>query len=181
MITFSPFDPYSPYRLPVEQLLLSAFPPGERRPLEQWYQLLRELPHFHVTIATKEAAFVGFAAYWKLHNCFYLEHLAIQSAQRGEGLGTRFINYFKEQAGDTPLVLEAELPHDAIAQKRIHFYSQQDIFPINLPYAQPPYTAEATPIPMLLLSNQPKLVEEQWETIVRCIHSEVYEPYRSSH
>lgn len=179
MLQFSPFHLHHHYRTEVEQLLLSAFPQEEHRPLAQWLSLIETSPLFSVEVITKAGKFVGFCGYWKFYNCLYVEHLAIVKSWREKGLGKAFIEHLHEQAGSLPMVLEAELPHDETATKRIQFYQHLGIFPLSLHYEQPSYTIDGKAIPMLLLTNQPQKTLSEWEEIITTIHQEVYEKHRS--
>lgn len=157
-------------------LYIEAFPKEERRELEEWRNLFIEEPNFRGLAITLEGEFAGFITYWKIENFFYIEHLAIMKHQRSRGLGRLLIGSLLEKAKNTdcPIILEAEHPISPNAVRRLHFYEQLGIYPIDYAYLQPPYRSTDVSFPLLLLTQQPNVVSQHAEEYVNAIYRKVY-------
>ena len=157
-----------------EQLLLSAFPPEERRPVEQQRKMTDLQPDFRLYAITLNGKFAGLITLWMLDGFRYVEHLATLPELRGNGIGKRVLQQLMES--DTlPIVLEVEPPTHEFAVRRIGFYQRCGFIPWEKQtYIQPPYSAELPAIPLILMVHGDIDEEKDFCKVRHEIHSKVY-------
>lgn len=162
--------------IPLLQLYEEAFPVYERRDSEQLLQLL-DLPEIHCYIPTAGNQFAGFYIYWPLDGFWFLEHIAVSPALRGQGFGRQFIQRMLPGAG-IKLMLEVERPTDEISRRRIHFY-QNVRFTLyaDYDYYQPPYRKGESPVPLYLMAAPPLTDTTETALLARSIKQQVYERF----
>ena len=61
----------------MEQLITTAFPPEEYRPLGELRLYTDSKPHFHNNIIFHHDTPVGFITYWDFGKFYYVEHFAV--------------------------------------------------------------------------------------------------------
>ncbi len=84
----------------------------------------------------REGQFAGFFTHWTFDRFVYGEHFAVDSALRGQNLGTETIQAFLA-LHTLPVVLEVEMPDEPDAIRRIHFTNATASKVVQHPYAQP--------------------------------------------
>lgn len=169
-----PVKTTDPYYAEAERLMTDAFPPEERRPLERQRQYTDHNPLFHPQVVVENGTFAGLFNYWTLDGFLYVEHLATCPHLRGGGLGRRILDAFIRQAGQ-PIVLEVEPPTTDIAARRIGFYRRCGFcLWEHRTYMQPPYAADLSPLPLLLMVHGDLDEEKDFERICHEIHTKVY-------
>ncbi len=72
------------------------------------------------------------------------------------------------------ICLEAELPADDLARRRIGFYKRNGFVVNGYDYVQPPYEEGKSSIPMKILSYGRPLKEDEFNKIKLLIYKEVY-------
>lgn len=140
----------------VYKRLIDAFPYEERRNEcdEEKCFLKKE---FNFCEITDNGESVGLIVFWIFSDFLFIEHIAINQENRGNGYGTKAIEFLKEKY-NLPIILEAESPETEIQKKRIKFYENLG-FKVNLyDYTQPSYH-NAESVPLLVLSF-PKVLEQ---------------------
>lgn len=155
-----------------EELLTTAFPPDEYRPLPAQRHNAAHEPTFHLMIARNGNNPVGFISYWQLNGICYVEHLATTPAERGKGHGSAILAKMQKLVGTT--VLEVETPTDTISRRRIEFYKRQGFELCSTPYTQPPYCESGNSIPMFLMFRGAKPTKELFEETKKEIYSKIY-------
>ncbi|GAB3786823.1 hypothetical protein GCM10028818_50710 [Spirosoma horti] len=106
----------------------------------------------------------------------FVEHIAVDPAQRGKQHGQRAISELRRL--ESPyIILEVELPQDALSQRRIQFYERQDFSLNAFSYAQPPYQAGNPSIPMHLMSIPPIPDQATFSAQSQLIKERVYERF----
>ncbi len=160
-------------RIFFESLYEEAFPRHERRDLEEVYALLVSEPRYRLFLLTEHGERCGFMAIWQLDACCFVEHFAISPSCRGLGYGAQALRYLCLHA--PRIILEVEPPESIIAAGRINFYQRNNfLLHDHLTYYQPPYRADGSDTPMLLMSygdfNDPAELMEA----ARLIHKLVY-------
>ena len=138
-----------------------VFPPLERR---TWSGLEYELNYekrFCAHALIQNGEFVGLFNYWTFDRFYYIEHMAISSKHRNQGIGANAMTIFMEQT-KLPVILEVEMPNNIIASRRILFYEKLGFSIVSHNYAQPPYEGSGFFMPELILSNdiQPLYVKD---------------------
>ena len=155
-------------------LYILTFPAAERR---SWAGLEFELDYekrFCAHALVQNDKFVGLFNYWTFERFYYIEHVAIVPAMRGQHIGTEAMKIFMSQT-KLPIILEVELPNNPAAIRRIHFYEKLGFSLISHNYAQPPYDEEDEQlIPMQLMCNDSTFAETQFETIKDILYDKVY-------
>ena len=158
----------------IEQLIKSSFPPEEYREIEelQMYTAQKQLFHNNIII-TPENNPVGMLSYWDFDEFCYVEHFAIDSAQRNSGYGKRVLDHLKNIL-QRPIVLEVEMPETKIAHRRIEFYKRQGFTLWEESYLQPPYREGESYLPMLLMVQGELDCEKDYKRVKECIYKDVY-------
>ena len=163
-----------PYYAYAEQLMTDAFPPEERRPIEQQRAYTDHNPLFHSNAVVENGQFAGILNYWELDGFIYVEHLATDPALRGGGIGGRALDLLSAQSS-LPIVLEVEHPDTEIAGRRIGFYRRHGYtLWERKTYIQPPYGDDLPWLPLLLMVNGRLEEEKDFERIRKDIYETVY-------
>ncbi|HET7732323.1 MAG TPA: GNAT family N-acetyltransferase [Paludibacter sp.] len=155
-------------------LYVLAFPQDERR---NWGGFEFELgyeKHFCAHALVQDDKFVGLFNYWTFDRFYYIEHVAVSSAMRGQNIGTQAMETFKQQT-KLPIILEVEMPNSPTAIRRINFYEKLGFTVLNSHnYAQPPYEGDGFLIPMQLMSNDTHFADTHFELIKETLYDKVY-------
>lgn len=155
-----------------EHLLEEAFP-VEERPLFDTIQK-RDNDIYHLCVVENDGTMLGILAYWSFDKVVYIEHFAVCKELRNKGLGGAVLDKFLSlQPIGTQVVLEAELPDNPLAQRRIEFYQRHGFCLNNYEYLQPPYHSGGEPLPMVLMSLRP-LGKNDFEKIRDTLYNKVY-------
>lgn len=157
----------------MERLMIASFPPEEYRDLEDLRLYTDSKPHFYNNIITHNHTPVGFITYWNFNSFYYVEHFAIDPAQRNGGYGKNVLNHLC-QLLKQPIVLEVELPEEEMAQRRISFYKRQGFELWNKPYLQPPYKPGDNHLPMLIMAHGNLDCKRDFEIVKETLYREVY-------
>lgn len=134
-----------------------SFPPDERRPYADAASLRQFVDttdgRFRILGCFGNGQLIGFISYWVFDGYHYIEHFAVDSTQRGNNIGGRMLDSFLSDISGQVL-LEVELPEDEMSRRRIAFYERHGFrCHHGLPYRQPPYSPELSPLPMLLMTH----------------------------
>lgn len=156
----------------IKGLYEGAFPVEERRPWDDFVQRATDgNPFFNVTVAQGDGRIVGFVSTWLLPTAMYVEHLAVDPAMRGRGIGGEMIDRIVASTS-LPVLLEVERPDSEMARRRIDFYRRHGFSVIDgVDYVQPPYSRNLPAVAMLLMSTRPL---EDVENDIRMLHQIVY-------
>ncbi|KAA3436655.1 GNAT family N-acetyltransferase [Rufibacter hautae] len=150
-----------------------AFPPEERRTLEQQTQLFTDSAYRFLAIMDQEE-FAGFFGIWQLSGFTFLEHFAVVPSHRGKGTGSKALAILLETI-PPPVLLEVEPPHSEIAQRRIRFYERLGFLLNDFEYRQPPYVAGMHWVPLLLMSYPSALDPSELEKVKGQLYNFVYQ------
>ncbi len=137
------------------QLYQEAFPECERRDLDTLKQLIcNEQKMFFCQILHNNTE-CGLLIYWLFDTFCYVEHLAVNTATRGNGTGSATLEALKQRYANRPIVLEVEpLSDDDATQKRIAFYQRNGFTIADTTYQQPPYRKGEQPFPLWIMTNR---------------------------
>jgi len=117
-------------------LMECAFPIEEVRPRKNAKAQLKD-PHYTIWISKNEADLIlGFIAEWDLGSNIFLEHFAVDPAQRGAGIGSGMMAAYLAQAAK-PVVIEVEDEKTEINTRRIGFYQRLGFHLSEYGYDQP--------------------------------------------
>ncbi|RDV14964.1 GNAT family N-acetyltransferase [Pontibacter diazotrophicus] len=170
-------DKHHPAVSALQNIYEAAFPAEERREFSQLLTLLHQPDMFLYMIASaKEVA--GLCIYWQLEGFYFLEHLAIDPAHQGHGLGKHVTQWLLTRSS-TKLVLEVERPVDETSQRRIRFYQDLHGFTLHntFDYHQPPYQRGGQPVPLYLMSAEPIADAAELVQVASHIKQQVYERF----
>ena len=161
-----------------EDLLHTAFPADERRDDAQQREYTDRKAEFAAYALTDGDEPIGILTCWhfcggKSENFVYVEHLAVAPSKRNGGYGAEILRSLKERHKGI-IVLEVELPQDEMSRRRIAFYERNGFELCRLPYLQPPYRPENTPLPMHLMFYGTASPAPLFNTIRDTIHRHVY-------
>ncbi|MDE6320846.1 MAG: GNAT family N-acetyltransferase [Muribaculaceae bacterium] len=156
----------------IKGLYEGSFPVEERRPWDDFAaRALDGNPYFNVSVAQKDGRIVGFISTWRLPTALYVEHFAVDSAMRGQGIGGEMIDRLVAST-TLPLILEVEHPDNEMARRRIDFYRRHGFSVVEeVDYVPPPYGRNLPEVPMLLMSTR---ALEDVDTDIRLLHQIVY-------
>ncbi|MCJ8164550.1 GNAT family N-acetyltransferase [Pontibacter sp. E15-1] len=157
----------------LRKLYQEAFPLRERRTFGQVERLL-EHPGMRCIAVMQGTLFAGFYISWRLGQFCFVEHFAIVSHLRGQGIGRQVVQRMLQDEA-LGVVLEVELPYSQASRRRILFYQSLGFSPIaGLTYHQPPYRSGEAPLPLCLMSSFPLTDPAEQDRAVRAIHEQVY-------
>lgn len=164
--------PALPY---VQELYEASFPFRERR---EWHQVLSLLSHeaMRLMVLVEESTYVGFVIVWRIGSWHFVEHLAIDPAQRGKQYGSQLMHEIIEY-GQHRIILEVEPGDDETARRRIRFYEKLGLHLVAFAYQQPPYRLGELPLPMQLMSMPPITSASKPGGIAEVIKTTVYEAF----
>lgn len=174
MITFERItNSRSPHYQYMEQLLVASFPTDEYRALEEEREYTDSKEIFYNNIILSDGPPIGLITYWDFGQFYYVEHFAIDPAQRNGGYGKTVLNKLCEEL-HRPIILEVETPVEEMAKRRIGFYQRQGFSLWEKEYLQPPYKAGDTYLPMHLMAYGNLECEKAFDEIKNLIYREVY-------
>lgn len=152
------------------RLYEQSFPANERRTLADHLRALED-PAFFACAAAESGALCALAFFWQQPEFTYLEHLAVNPALRGGGVGTHVVQWLL-RTSTTPLILEIEPPGDDISRRRSHFYERLGFVPAPYPHWQFPYQPGTTGAPLCLMTR-PAITQAQYGAFYRYLTQHV--------
>ena len=158
----------------VYDLMKKSFPVDEYRPYEKQKELL-SLPAFQIYVAKEEDSedIKGFAAVWDFDWLVYIEHLAVNPAERNNGLGAKILKSIKEQSS-VMVCLDVEKPDNEMARRRIGFYERNGFCFNDRLYLQPALAENQQPVPLYPMTAERTVTEDELEAIIAQLRKEVY-------
>lgn len=155
----------------LRRLYEESFPADERR---DWGLIESPAksgcPTLYAILADGRLA--GMLTLWSFERFSYVEHLVIDPALRGKGIGSAAMRQIIDEIGQRPLVVEIE-PPTASRPETLHrrdFYSRLGFSTISTDYIQPPYSPTLHSVPLHLLATTILPAHSTTATL----HSEVY-------
>lgn len=158
----------------VYNLMRESFPRDEFRNYEGQKALL-ELPEYQIYIwpEPKKPEPKAFIAVWELKDFAFVEHFAVKTCCRNEGLGGRMLTEIRKLL-DCPMCLEVELPETELAKRRIAFYERNQFFFNEYPYEQPSIFEGCDPLPLRVMTTERKVTPEEFWKIKETLYQKVY-------
>ena len=152
-------------------ILQQSFPNAEYRPYGEQKALLRD-PRYRILVEG-DTQIRAVLAVWELGDLVFVEHFAVDPAVRGRGIGTAMMRAFTARDARR-LCLEVELPETETARRRIAFYERLGFTCNGYGYEQPPLSRGKSAVPLLLMTTQGGVTEEQFCAIRARLYREVY-------
>ena len=158
---------------PIWHIYEQSFPDDERRRYEQLIELFGGEQPIIIEVLTDSDSTVGFIIYWDFDRFVYIEHFAVDSIARGQGIGSRALSDFVQRA-NKPIILEVEHPTDAITHRRINFYRRLGFVLHDEKYIQPPYDKNKQSVPLCIMSKAFSDFSEQFIEVKKTLYNQVY-------
>ena len=133
----------------VHRLMQQAFPLQEHRCFSEAEALLVK-NEYEILVYAEQSEVVGFLAHWKFADFYFVEHFAVNSAARGNGIGSGIMKAYLVQS-TLPVILEVEATDSEIAQRRIGFYQRLGFALSPVGYIQPCLQGDISVIPLQLM------------------------------
>ena len=156
-------------------ILENSFPSDEYRTYEG-QQALWNHPRYSVYVIPDDESdcIKAFITVWKFEDFAFIEHFAVNPFYRNQGLGSLILHEILNLL-PCQICLEVELPETDFAKRRIGFYERNGFFINHYPYAQPPYTREKQPVPLLMMTSGNCVSKDRFDSIKETIFKEVYQ------
>lgn len=159
----------------ISDIYFNSFPIEEQRPWNSIKTLLQtDNRRYNMTIIIADNKMIGFITWWRFNDFCYVEHFAIDSSMRGNGMGSIALKLFIKER-PTAVILEVELPQKGeMALRRIDFYRRNGFTPhYDFDYIQPSYGEDLPPVPLMLMTaNTP--ANFSLNRACSILHKEVY-------
>lgn len=151
------------------RLYESAFPVEERRSLRCHIAAMTSAPDFYCYALHNDEGFVGILFYWLFGDCVYIEHLAIDAAKRGQGLGAAALRVAQQHR--LPVILEIEPVQDEKTARRLRFYERAGYHCLPFEHYQLPYQRGKKPLRLVLLSYPEPANAQQTASFEQAYHA----------
>lgn len=158
----------------VYPILEEAFPVEELREMERQKALLDKPQYRLYGIKNESGILQGVIAMWDFNEFLYCEHLAIRPEFRNGGFGGNKLDEIIDWA-DKPIVLEVEVPEDALTERRVKFYERHGFFYNDYPYLQPPMRAGQEMLPLRFMTFPEGISEDVYNRYKSLIYKFVYD------
>lgn len=152
------------------KIMEEAFPTDERRPYLEEYALLSN-KKFLPYVLKNDDKIIGFITVYDFSDFVYVEHFAISSEYRNQGVGSKILSELSAMYSN--IVLEVEPPTTEQAVKRIAFYKRNGFCLSDYSYMQPPISKGKKEVPLMIMSSF-ELDEAAFSKIKQTLYTEVY-------
>ena len=153
----------------VFDLMERSFPLEEYRLYEAQKALLQD-PVYTIYAVKEKEGILGFAAVWELEDWLFLEHLAVEPAQRNRGIGAQLLQFLSERH----CCLEVEPPLTELACRRVGFYKRNGFFLNDYPYMQPSLGEGRSAVPLYIMTSGRTITPEEFAKLKNLLYSRVY-------
>ncbi len=140
-------------------LYQTSFPVREQRGLDEHIRALTN-PQFYCESIWDGKEFLGLMFYWEFSGYSYIEHFAIQTDLRGDGIGSQCLKEFCNRRDR--VILEIDPPVDDISIRRKGFYERLGFHYDGYFYMHPSYQKGCTPHQLLIMSWPKSITEEEY-------------------
>lgn len=147
------------YKWAVE-LLEVSFPASERRDDDVQRQVMSH-PDYRLCAIMDGNVPVGVVGYFDAPDFVYFENFCVSPDLRNGGYGSATLRLLTKNL-DKPFILEAELPTDDLARRRIAFYKRNGMVTNPYPHVQPHYRQTDPDLPLLILTYAKQLTPQQY-------------------
>lgn len=137
----------------LEELYKEAFPPEERREIDQLRFLIAAQPEMFFNAVECDGELAGLFVYWKFHDFYYLEHLAVFASMRNKKIGQQTLDWVEDHLKGIRL-LEVEPAVENIAVRRVNYYQRNGYKILDKEYRQPSYDGAPESWPLWIMGNQ---------------------------
>lgn len=156
----------------IYRIMEESFPIEERRNRCGQEKIIDE-PSYYLYGCRAQGKIAAFFAVWQFETFSFIEHFAVEKGSRNGGIGAGLLKQLLEIIKQ-PVILEVELPEDALKTRRIHFYERNGFALNGYDYVQPAMSKEGKAIPLLLMSYPAALPEEHYHKVRDTLYRMVY-------
>ncbi|WP_334073579.1 MULTISPECIES: GNAT family N-acetyltransferase [Paenibacillus] len=154
-------------------IMEASFPESERRTYAGQQELLAD-PHYRLITETNDHnRVIAFMAIWEFPSFRFVEHIAVDSAIRGGGLGKKLMTAYIGESFK-PILLEVEPPDTELAGRRIGFYERLGFHLNPFEYVQPPLQEGQPDLPLKIMSYPEPLAEAAFNLYKDVLYEKVY-------
>lgn len=158
----------------IYKIMKDSFPISEIRSYEMQKALL-DKNNYSIKTYKQNGIILGFCAYYKFDEFFFIENIACTPQSRGLGIGSKLVKEVLDEANQLLILLEVEIPKLEIQKRRIQFYERLGFF-LNPYYHYMPALNEFTAgMELKLMSSLRKLTEEEHQSFRRILNREIYQ------
>ena len=154
-------------------LMEKSFPSIERRSREDQKNLFKENSYKVFGHKDSYDNVIAFIAIWEFEKFIFIEHFAVDSKLRGNGLGSHMIKELLEEC-KKPIFLEVEEPENDLAARRIKFYKRLGFNLNHFEYFQPPLQKQHELLPLKVMSYPSKVNGEKFNKFKKQVYNKVY-------
>jgi GNAT superfamily N-acetyltransferase len=158
--------------LKIKNLYVDSFPENERREFHELESQIH-IPENEIYTIAREGDTLGFISIWNFSDFVFIEHFAINSDYRGQGIGSVTIKLIIGNFSK-PFVLEVEPPTDEVSTKRVEFYNRLGFRLVEKFYMQPSYDGVKPEVELRLMYTADNLRDEWLNNCVSLIRTKVY-------
>lgn len=155
---------FIPFRSPADtgwaeaaELYRNAFPYKEQRSEQEHLRALGD-PRFQADGIWRGGEFIGILYHWHTKGWYYIEHLAISPALRGQQMGSVALSAF---CRGKRVVLEIDPPVDDISIRRLHFYERLGFVENPQEYLHPSFRRPFETHRLVLMSYPAPLTDDE--------------------
>jgi ribosomal protein S18 acetylase RimI-like enzyme len=157
----------------VYAIMEASFPETECRTYASQKGLLTQPSYRLITEKDEQGHTIAFLAGWEFTHFRFVEHIAVDQAIRGGGLGKKLMSRFISQS-DKLVVLEVEPPEDEWTRRRIGFYERLGFHLNDFEYVQPPLREGQADLRLQIMSYPYVLTEQDFAPFRQILYTEVY-------
>ncbi len=157
----------------VFNLMQKSFPENEYRIYEKQLSLLDLKEYKICTKYSENGELSAFIAIWDFQKFIFIEHLAVNPACRGEGLGTKIMKETMEKY-KKPVILEIEPPINEVAIKRCNFYKRLGFHLCDYEYYQQPLRENQSKLKLNLMSYPEPLNKNEFDYVRNYLLEHIY-------
>lgn len=155
------------------KLMSEAFPSEERRNYEDQKRLLNEDAYSITSHKDEVGNITAFIASWEFSHFVFIEHFAVSSKIRGNGMGTLMIKDYLSNCSKS-IFLEVEPPENDISMRRIEFYKRLGFHLNDYDYLQPPLQKQHDFLPLRIMSYPKRVDNKEFIDFKNVIYDKVY-------
>ena len=148
----------------------ASFPLHTRRLPEDQQAVLRE-EGYHFEVLEQAGRFIGILLYWENARFIYIEHLAIDPAMQGGGMGTKIMDMLMQSGKN--IILEIDPVIDQRSADRLNFYTRMGFKENAFLHIHPPYRAEFEGHRLHLLSWPERLENDTYNAFTFYLNNKV--------
>ncbi len=153
-------------------LYQESFPEIERKDM-QGIAIALAKEQFHNELFFNDGKPVAMLAYWLYPHFCYLEYIAVDPSQKGQGTGSQILHELLSRTAQ-PVILEIEHVVDETTRRRQTFYERLGF--VGNPqheHCQPPYQKGFQPLPMLLMTHPQAITAEAYNEFYHILTTEI--------